>query len=450
MSNSEGKLQKMEKDYGPTCDIELPKLESLALGGKLTSALEQLMILEKQTRNAADVLSNARVQIHILQLCLKTNSLKLLNENILTLSKKHGALKQATQKVIQEAVTFVDHLPDRQSKLDLIEVLRIVTEGKIYVEAERARLTRILSKMKEEEGKLDEAAEILQEVHVETFGSMDKREKTDFILEQMRLCLQKKDYTRTSIISRKIQTKYFSEPNTQDLKLKFYDLLIQYDIHESNFLNVCKSFRQVLDTDSVLADEKKWKEVLTFVVILIVLSPYDNEQSDLIHRIMLEDRLNKMPVLKNFLKMFITHELIRWPKIEEIYGTMLRATYVFTPNTADGAKRWLEFHKRVTEHNLRVIAKYYSRITYSRLTELLDLSASEVETFLSSLVSNKTIYAKIDRPAQIVVFTKPKASEEVLNDWSTNIHGLLKLLEKTTHLITKEEMVHSILSVNSP
>lgn len=36
----------------------------------------------------------------------------------------------------------------------------------IYVEIERARLTRKLAKIKEEEGKVKEAAEILQEVAV--------------------------------------------------------------------------------------------------------------------------------------------------------------------------------------------------------------------------------------------------------------------------------------------
>lgn len=36
----------------------------------------------------------------------------------------------------------------------------------IFVEIERARLTKQLAKLKEEEGKVDEAAEILQEVAV--------------------------------------------------------------------------------------------------------------------------------------------------------------------------------------------------------------------------------------------------------------------------------------------
>lgn len=39
---------------------------------------------------------------------------------------------------------------------------------------------------------------------------MEKKEKVEFILEQMRLCLAKKDYIRTSIISKKINTRFFS------------------------------------------------------------------------------------------------------------------------------------------------------------------------------------------------------------------------------------------------
>ena len=46
---------------------------------------------------------------------------------------------------------------------------------------------------------------------METFGSMEKKEKVEFILEQMRLCIAKKDYIRTQIISKKINTKFFDD-----------------------------------------------------------------------------------------------------------------------------------------------------------------------------------------------------------------------------------------------
>jgi 26S proteasome regulatory subunit N5 len=46
---------------------------------------------------------------------------------------------------------------------------------------------------------------------VETYGSMEKREKIDFLLEQMRICLLKKDFIRTQIISRKISIRSFED-----------------------------------------------------------------------------------------------------------------------------------------------------------------------------------------------------------------------------------------------
>ena len=58
-------------------------------------------------------------------------------------------------------------------------------------------------------------------LQVETFGTMEKKEKVEFILEQMRLCFETKDYIRTQIISKKISTKYFEAEDTEELKLRY-------------------------------------------------------------------------------------------------------------------------------------------------------------------------------------------------------------------------------------
>ena len=44
---------------------------------------------------------------------------------------------------------------------------------------------------------------------------MDRREKVEMLLEQMRLCLAKKDFIRTQIISRKISTRFFDDEANQ-------------------------------------------------------------------------------------------------------------------------------------------------------------------------------------------------------------------------------------------
>ncbi|CAO3652964.1 unnamed protein product [Mucor hiemalis] len=431
----------MDKDFSPQVDALLPETEALAKQGKLNEALEKLLSIEKQARNAANRASTGRILVQVVKLCYEAKDWKLLNEEIVLLSKKHGQLKAATTKMIQEAMSYLDSTPDMETKLELIDTLRTVTDGKIYVEVERARITRLLAKIREEEGKTSEAADILQELQVETFGSMDKREKVDFILEQMRLCLAKSNYIRTQIISKKLTPNKENE----DLKLRFYNLMIQHALHEDQYLNVHKFYKQIYDSESIQEDESKWKDALQNAVIYVILSPFDNEQSDLLHRLYADTKLSQIPQYQEIAKCFVTSELMRWSQIEESYGQLLNAQ--FNKSTDEGQKRLKELHSRVVEHNIRVIAKYYTRVSTKRLTQLLDLNEKDSEEFLSKLVVSKTIYARIDRSAGIVNFQTKKDANEILNGWSNDINSLLNLIEKTCHLISKEEMVHSIAKV---
>ena len=50
---------------------------------------------------------------------------------------------------------------------------------------------------------------------------MERDEKVQFIVEQMRLCLAKKDYIRTQIVSKKISTRFFfNESDTIQVQLR--------------------------------------------------------------------------------------------------------------------------------------------------------------------------------------------------------------------------------------
>ena len=56
---------------------------------------------------------------------------------------------------------------------------------------------------------------------------MERREKVELILEQMRLCLAVKDYIRAQIISKKVNVRFFESNEQQDLKLKFYNYMTE-------------------------------------------------------------------------------------------------------------------------------------------------------------------------------------------------------------------------------
>lgn len=157
----------------------------------------------------------------------------------------------------------------------------------------------------------------------------------------------------------------------------------------------------------------------------------------------------QVPLDAQLLKMFTISELMRWPEVSKLFGPHLCSSDIFD-SQADQSEdkkahqRWQDLRKRVIEHNVRVVAKYYTRIQMPRLTQLLDLTEDETEKYISELVTAKTVYAKIDRPARIVSFAKPRDADDVLNEWSGDMKSLLGLLERIDHLITKEEMMARI------
>ena len=314
---------------------------------------------------------------------------------------------------------------------------------------------------------------------------MARREKTEFILQQVALCIEDQDWVQAGILSRKINsTKYFArkpkrtpeqieadnrareeaeknrsvddppiekDDDVTDLKLRFYEQQILLSKHEDKYLEVCKHYRQVLDTEAVEEDPDKLRAVLQRIIYFILLAPYDNEQSDLLHRIAQDSRNSEAPEETKLLKLFTIPELMRWPMVEEQFGPHLCSTDIFdkTASATDpkAHERYLALRHRVIEHNVRVIAKYYTRITFPRLTKLLDLSEEETEKYISDLVCKKTVYARIDRPARVVSFEMKRGPDEVLDEWSSSMKGLLGLLERVGHLMQKEEMMARIQPV---
>jgi len=279
---------------------------------------------------------------------------------------------------------------------------------------------------------------------------MERVEKTKFILEQMRLLLEvarlkdaegpnagksdkgalgggEAEWVKLRVQSRKVNEQFLKEPGNQGIKLQFYDMMVQYGLRHHAYLDVAKHYHKVWETPSIKEDvEGKGKTALEHIVYYVALSPHNNEQSDMMHRLFVDPALEKLEVQYNLIKSFITDELMRWPGIVDVFGPFLRKTEVFTND-----KHWEDLHTRVIEHNVRVIAKYYTRITLVRLTTLLDLTPQQAEETLCRLVVAGTVWARIDRPAGIVNFRNKRSAEDVMNDWSSDMQKLLGLVEKT-------------------
>lgn len=418
---------------------------------------------------ASDIAGNTKIQLFLVDLCYKAGDYAELDAVAGMLSKKRSIIKGAVVKMVQRCLEWVsgpgaEKFPGR---MPVIETIRTVTEGKIYLEVERARVTRILGGILErEQGKVEEAARVMCELQVETFGSLDKREKVDFILEQMRLAISTHEYSKATLISRKVTNKTFQAEGFADLKFRYLNLIIQLALHDQRYLDCSRNYWAIVETHRQLAkaenttaapaptipagqlqppaESAETVAAFKMAIIFAILAPYSNEQSGTINQLHGERRLlDELPIYRELLRTFLTDELIRWPAVEAAFGEELRGFPALFGGDAPSAQRWKHLRERVIEHNIRVIGRVYSTVTVARFAQLLEQPASEAEAKLAELVASGMVVAKVDRTTGVATFGVSPPSEEILGQWSASADRLLTLLAKTSHQIAKEEMLAS-------
>lgn len=438
-------VDKPDVDFTIEVNAKLQSLESLDCKKDFSTILDELYQLEKKTRTGGDAISTAKILASMVKLCFNTENWNLLNEIIIVFTKKRSQLKLSIIEMIREAMSFIDKIVEKEPKLKLIDTIRIATEGKIFVENERARVSRMLAKLKEDEGDISTAAKILEEVQVDTFGTMEKREKVEFILEQMRLLIANEDIIKAQIVAKKINPKFFNEESYSDLKFNYYKLMIQMD-RETSFIKTSKHYQAMIETQNgSYSNHEEAKKMFIYATLYCILSPYDNEQSDTMLRLSKNKLIDDLPRYKSLLSLFLSNELIDWNSLNSQYKAEFLSLSIFDTTTKHGIKCWKELRNRTIEYNIRTVSKYYTKIHLSRLSELLLLNESETEKHLSNLIVGGTIKAKMDRLSGVVNFLLYMDNIEKLNQWSIGLKNLMYSIEKTSHLIEKEECVQKAL-----
>ncbi len=150
--------------------------------------------------------------------------------------------------MVQLSMTYIEKIDDLEIKMTHIKTIKDVCDKKIFLEVEYARCCLMIVKQNETEDNIKEAAEVLQDIQVETYGSMDRREKVEFILYQMRIMIKMNDLIRLLMVSKKINRKNINHEGLEDLKVIFYSYMIFYHNHENNYHEVSKCYNIIYDT----------------------------------------------------------------------------------------------------------------------------------------------------------------------------------------------------------
>jgi 26S proteasome regulatory subunit N5 len=380
----------------------------------MEAALEDLLRQEKVARQAEEIDANAVSAILTQIVDLLRPNPQQLNEMVVALAKRRRQPKIAVQAMLRRCTAFLDDFP---ADNELLTTLRSVSEGKIHLEIEFARLTKRLAGVREAAGEIKAASSLLQEVQVETYGSMEKEEKLAFLLEQMRLLLALGDFIRFSIIAKKVNRKVLDEPQLSGEKVLFLEYMIVFHSNEKQWFEAAESYRQIFETTGDVA-------ALQQMVLHLLFVPFSSEQSDLLRRYNQDERL---------------HGSLR-SLVSLVLGAELGSLPLDLPVSADQATL---LQRRVNQHNIRTVQRYYRRITLARLGQLLQLSQAVTEEELRDMVSYEGLTAKINRPEGFVVFRKPSDTNSVLNSWGNDVQSLLLKVEEITQLIQREHILYA-------
>lgn len=390
---------------------------------------------------------------------------------LLALYKKRNQSKQAITEMIKYAVNYTYFkISNDDLKIQFLKNVIEVTEGKIFVEFEYSIAVKRLTEIVLEKGDVEEAARLIQDIQIETFGSLDRIYKVEYILFQMRILLAKGDYIRTLIVSNKIIRRHLNEPGLEKMKIDFYTLMIKYYSHENKNFEIAQCYKILYDFINEL--ESKTKSI------------NDNNKSEMDVEMNLNEvlsscnksvyfenyvmYLNICPIIKQTLTAITElrdnyiKDLDRNPDLRHLILIKLGENIIVVNNdileryrrfalfydnnefNVNGEKNFSLFRKYLIQFNLILCQKFFSQIRIERISRMISIKLDEVETEICDMVSNEYIFARINRIAGIISFRRKKDMDDKLNDLNFDLEKMLETIETTCHLVHKENLKYNI------
>ena len=429
--------------------------------------LKKLIDTEKTARLENELEKNRAICKQILSVVQNRNDFPNYLRLFEYLTQRRNQGRECIISMVKNSLNDVlPNLKNNKDSSDLLKTVIKVTEGKIFVEFEYSQAIRKMTEIYLMNKQIDEAAKLVQDVQIETFGSLDNKYKVDYILFQMQVLLEKGDYIRTLIVSNKIKRNHLDDEGFELLKIRFFNLMIQYYFHEKKYIEVSKCYKALFDFVKKINEklgeiEKNNKEIKPEIIENYLTVKKENDLQKLFENYVMF--LSICPPELETKNMF--NELnIKYKKQLDLDKNIL---YIVEERLSDDIilidnnlfnkfkeyeifKRYPDliklFRKYWIQHDLSLFEKFFGKIHIERISEMTLVSIEEIENELADMVVNNYIFAKINRIEKIVNFRKKMDYHDELDNYNYDMNNLLKKIEETCHLINKEYLKYGIKS----
>lgn len=461
------RVKKQSNDFSAEAETVLKQAQVLVNKKQKDKAVSLLLNLEKKARLGGDYKTVTKSCQVILRIFTQKKDFDELNHYISLLCKRRSQSEAVQNAIIVFGAERI--LEDIQNmslsekiKMEVIEkvimTLRIVAAGKLQVEVVRAKLTRKLAGIKEKSGDIKGAYRLMQEETPETYSSMERKVKMEYILEQIRLCLLVDDFIRAKILIKKVDKNNLEQDHFKDLKIVYYTHIITFTNFDRNPLEASKAHLAIYN---VTGEESQFQAA----IINLACAKASVEQISIIKGIVSEHSRKKnslkVQTYLTFVSHFVAQEVIQWPFPDSriiFENKLLKEGFAESKDllshkkklsSDNNAWRYYMLFDRIMQHDIRIIAKYYSRISLNRLVLLLNLSSSELERQIGFMVYDSDFQVKVNRVEGIVSFEGKVPLATNLVSWTAALGELVSIVDETCHLVHKENMLYEALQTRS-
>ena len=420
--------------------------------------MEGLLELERQARQNSNMDLSQTTGKKILEILTAHGDPIKFILIIKALTTKRGQIIRTVTELVRACMSFVEKITDEQIKIYFVTELKNICDKKIYVEVEYARCAMILVKHNEKNNaNLEEAAKIMENVQVETYGSMTKREKVEFILYQMHIQFILGDDIKLAIVSKKINPKMLNEAEFQLLKVTYYLYLFFLNFKEKLYNNCSVNLENVLEGLLLVEDESQLQHADP---ILINKYPHFFKknivaEAVLIFKALEEQNPAKIPALEKLKTKYDAYLVSSnqvLPVIEsflskEITSCKLNfndlASFpVFNAKSDKSLVLLKNLQSQLVKKNLVIVSLYFKNSRLQRLAEILETTVDEVEDGLCDLILQEIVKAKIDRPSGAVhfVLTETSNDDDMIDSWAKNISEIVDIIDLACERIEHEDI----------
>ena len=429
--------------------------------------LKKLIDEEKVTRLEGEFEKNKSICVKIFSILQKRNDFQNFLKIFEYLTQRRNQSRESIIYMVKNCLNeILPNLKNHKDSTDLLQTIIKVTEGKIFVEYEYSQAIRKMTEIYLMNNKIVEAAKLIQDVQIEAFGSLENDYKVDYILFQMQVLLEKGDYVRTLIVSNKIKRNHLDDDGFELLKIRFFNLMIEYFMHEKKYIDVSKSYKTLYDfvksiNDKLIDIEKNNKEIKPKIIENYLKINKENDLKKLFENYVLFLSICPPELeTKNMLNELIIKykkELDKDENILYIVEKRLSDDIILIDNNLFNKYKNYEifkknpdliklFRKHWIQHDLSLFEKFFAKIHIKRINDMTLIPVDEIEKEIADMVVNNYIYAKINRIEKIVNFRKKTDYHDVLDNFNYDMDNMLKKIEETCHLINKEYLKYNIKS----